>query len=511
MSSDNLDIAALMAKAKAAIKEKDAAAAAAGPAPAAKAKLTLAKAKSVAARDPAQLAATKKVAAPGFLETAASVAGPLVAETLRAVTGINPVGKTPTEEELKDFYKRRKKHPERYTVDPKGNLVIRSKTGAVEKIYTIPPYRAPTTEELKELEDSRRTAVREVEGRYEEAMGELRARMDEYGRGEASAGDVVAANTRLAAIDAERHTVMFPLMEVRVVEGVDVRKVLFNERDNPGKMTVHIPMRRTMTLQEQYVREGDEVMPEAPVRMAGGAAVAEVEEVAAGHEPSFSQTLANDKGIIAFANPEDNEHGYLSTFWPVNFKLGSTAYFTVEQAVAAEKARAFHEDALRTEILRTRAPRTMRTKANGIIPKSPAETGGMPVPRLDEWENDLRLKVLKDATLAKFRQNPELADKLILTGDKTLVLADTREKKDGIGLALTDPKIANSAEWRGGNLYGKILMEVRSALRDERGGGDGAAEGGATEETISEVAYARERERSERGAVIYAMQRRMHF
>ncbi len=501
MSSDNLDIAALMARAKAALKEKDAAAAAAGPAPAPKAKLTLAKAKAAATKGPA----TKKVAAPGFLDAAA--------ETLRAVTGINPVGKVPTEEELKDFYKRRKKHPERYTIDPKGNLVVRSKTGAVEKVYTIPPYRAPTTDELKELEDSRRAAVREVEERYEEAMGELRARMDEYRRGEASAGDVVAVNTRLAAIDAERHTVMFPLRGVRTIEGVEVRHVLFDQRDNPGMMTVSIPMRRTLTLQEQYVREGDEVMPEAPVAaaaaMAGGA-MAEA-AAAAGHEPSFSQTLANDKGIIAFANPEDNEHGYLSTFWPVNFKLGNTAYYTVEQAAAAEKARAFHEDALRTEILRTRAPRTMRTKANGIIPKSPAQTGGMPVPRLDEWENDLRLKVLKDATLAKFQQNPELADKLLLTGDKTLVLADTREKKDGIGLALTDPKIADSAKWNGGNLYGKILMEVRSALRDERSGGDGAAEGGAVEETISEAAYARERERSERGAVINAMQRRVHF
>ncbi len=493
MSSDDLDIAALMAKAKAALKEKDAAAAAAGPAPAAKAKLTLAKAKSAAA--------TKKVAAPGFLDAAA--------ETLRAVTGINPVGKVPTNEELKDFYKRRKKHPERYTIDPKGNLVVRSKTGAVEKVYTIPPYRAPTTDELKELEDSRRAAVREVEERYEEAMGELRTRMDEYRRGEASAGDVVAANTRLATIDAERNNVMFPLRSERIIEGVEVRHVLFDQRDNPGMMTVSIPMRRTLTLQEQYVREGDEVMPEAPVGMAGGA-MAEA-AAAAGHEASFSQTLANDKGIIAFANPEDNKYGFLSTFYPVNFKLGNTAYYTIEQAVAAEKARAFHEDALRTEILNTRAPRTMRTKANGIIPKSPAETSGMPVPRIDQWENDLRLKVLKDATLAKFQQNPELADKLLLTGDKTLVLADTREKKDGNGLALTDPKIANSAEWRGANLYGKILMEVRSALRDERGGGDGAAEGGAVEETISAAAYARERERSERGAVINAMQRRVHF
>jgi len=504
MSIAEFDIAELMAKARATIKEKDDAAAAV--ATRAKPKLTIAKATASSRRVGAP------APAPSFLETAASAVGAAATYSLRGITGINPVGKVPTDEELKDFYKRRKKHPERYTIDPKGNLVVRSKTGAVEKIYTIPPYRAPTTDELKDLEDTRRTAVKEVEERYEEAIGELGARMDEYRRGEASAGDVVAANTRLAAIDAERHTVMFPLREVRAIDGVEVRKVLFDQRDNPNTMTIYMPARRTLTLQEQYVREGDEVIPEAPVAASGRAMMGGGGAAGSGnHEQSFSQILANDKGIIAFANPEDNEYGFLSTFWPVEFAVGGTRYFTIEQAVAAEKARAFHEDALRTEILRTRAPRTMRTKANGIIPKSPSETNGMPVPRLDEWENDMRLKILKDATLAKFRQNSELGDKLILTGDKTLVLADTREKKDGIGLALTDPKIANSAEWRGGNNYGKILMEVRTALRDERGEGDGAAEGGAMEETITDVAYTRDRERSERGAVINAMQRRGHF
>lgn len=499
MALDGMDIAAMMAQARKRLEEKDRAAAAAapaGPGP----KLTLGKAMASRPKTVRKPAAAALAPAAGLLETAT--------ETLRTLTGINPVGKAPTEEELKDFYKRRKKHPERYTIDPKGNLVVRSKTGAVEKVYTIPAYRAPSTDELAELEEARRTAVREVEERYEEAMATLRARMDEYRRGEASAGDVVAANTQLATLDAERHSVMFPLRGIKAVEGIETRKVLFDQRDNIAAITVNIPMRRTLTLQEQYVREGAEVMPEAPVEgtMAGGGEVN-----TATPEKTFSQTLANDKGIIAFANPEDNEYGFLSTFWPVEFTLGNTRYFTVEQAVAAEKARAFHEDALRTEILKTRAPRTMRTKANGIIPKSPGETGGLPVPRLDEWENTMRLKVLKDATLAKFKQHPELADKRLLTGDKTLVLADTREKKDGIGLPLTDPKIANSAEWRGGNLYGKILMEVRSAIRDERGDGDGAAEGGAVEEAISDVAYARERERSERGAVINAMQRRVRF
>jgi hypothetical protein len=264
MSIAEFDIAELMAKARATIKEKDTAAAAV--ATRAKPKLTIATATASSRRVGAPAAA----AAPSFLETAASAVGAAATYSLRGITGINPVGKVPTDEELKDFYKRRKKHPERYTIDPKGNLVVRSKTGAVEKIYTIPPYRSPTTDELKELEDTRRTAVKEVEERYEDAIGELSARMDEYRRGEASAGDVVAANTRLAAIDAERHTVMFPLREVRAIDGVEVRKVLFDQRDNPNTMTIYMPARRTLTLQEQYVREGDEVMPEAPVAAEGG-------------------------------------------------------------------------------------------------------------------------------------------------------------------------------------------------------------------------------------------------
>jgi ribA/ribD-fused uncharacterized protein len=481
---EGLNIDALIAQAKTRL----ATAAPVAPKP----KLTLAAAKAAAATK----TKTRAVAAPSLIDK--------VTDTLRAVTEINPAGKVPTDQELQDFYKKRKKHPERYTIDPKGNLVIRSRTGAVEKVYTIPVYRQPTISEIKDVEDARREAVRGVEQRYEEAVTELRQRMDEYKRGESSAGDVVAANTRLANLDAERHTVMFPLEGIKTIEGVETRRVLFDQKDNIYKLTLDLPMRRTLTLQQQYVREGEEVLPEAPVAPAPAAAAA-AGIMQGGNQASFSEQLARDKGIVAFANPEDNENGFLSTFWPVEFTLGGVRYFTVEQAVAAEKARAFHEDALRTEILKTRAPRTMRTKANAIIPKSVGETGGLPVPRLDEWENTLRMKVLKDATMAKFKQHPELADKLLLTGDKSIVLADTREKKDGIALALTDPKIANSAEWRGGNLYGKILMEVRGAIRDERTGGGDDKE--ITEETVSSVAYTRDRERSERGAVIHAMRR----
>lgn len=423
-------------------------------------------------------------------------------DLLRGITATAPAGKIPTDEELKAFFKGRSKHPERYTYDPKGNLQIRSKIGAVEKTYTIPPYRSPTKDELMELETARREAVKVIEGEYDTALEELRLRYDEYKIGEATAGSVKAANQKVEEIDMRRYATMFPLRGFTNVEGIVVNRVLFDQRDNKGtfKEPIAIPRRRALTLQELYSREGQEVIPELPVEpVRGGGEIA--------GEVPFAQTLADDKGIVAFANPEDNEYGYLSSFWPVEFTLDGVKYFTVEQAVAAEKARAFMEDELRTEILKTRAPRTMRTKANAIIPKSITETNGVPVPRLDEWENEMRPKVLKAATLQKFKQHPDLADKLILTGDKVLVLADTREKRDGIALALTDPKIANSAEWKGPNQYGRILMEVRTALREEREGELGDDADGFEEETISEGGYFRERDRSVRGAAIHAARR----
>ena len=232
-----------------------------------------------------------------------------------------------------------------------------------------------------------------------------------------------------------------------------------------------------------------------------------------GKVATFAQQLAKDLKIILFGQPEENEYGFLSTFYPVEFVLNGVKYFTIEQVLAAEKARLFLEDELRTRIMKTRAPRSMRTMANAIIRKSVEQTGGMRAIELHDWQHKVRHDILKNATLAKFKQHTDLKERLLSTGDATIVLADSREKHDGIGLSMSDPNAANPNVWKGGNRYGQILMEVRTQLREEERAQDEPVAGGAgtevvRESTIGGADYEAKIEAARKAAIIYRVRNR---
>ena len=70
------------------------------------------------------------------------------------------------------------------------------------------------------------------------------------------------------------------------------------------------------------------------------------------------------------------------------------------------------------------------------------------------------VNVLKE----KFR-NPKMRQILLDTGDKTLVEGSPFDKIWGVGIADNDDRILNEANWRGKNLLGKALEEVRDFYR----------------------------------------------
>jgi hypothetical protein len=65
---------------------------------------------------------------------------------------------------------------------------------------------------------------------------------------------------------------------------------------------------------------------------------------------------------------------------------------------------------------------------------------------------------------AKFAQHEDLAGFLTGTGDAVLVEASPYDAVCGIGLRATDPAAATPSTWRGTNLLGFALMEVRDRL-----------------------------------------------
>jgi ribA/ribD-fused uncharacterized protein len=94
-----------------------------------------------------------------------------------------------------------------------------------------------------------------------------------------------------------------------------------------------------------------------------------------------------------------------------------------------------------------------------------AKALGREVQGFDEqrWTAE-RFRIVVTGNLAKFGQHPDLREYLRSTGDKVLVEASPEDRVWGIGLAATDARAADPRTWRGQNLLGFALMEVRRRL-----------------------------------------------
>lgn len=64
----------------------------------------------------------------------------------------------------------------------------------------------------------------------------------------------------------------------------------------------------------------------------------------------------------------------------------------------------------------------------------------------------------------KFRQNYDLKVYLLMTKDSILAEASPYDRVWGIGLGLRYPERLDYSKWRGENLLGKVLMDVRKQL-----------------------------------------------
>ncbi|MCP4177219.1 MAG: NADAR family protein, partial [bacterium] len=73
-------------------------------------------------------------------------------------------------------------------------------------------------------------------------------------------------------------------------------------------------------------------------------------------------------------------------------------------------------------------------------------------------------KIVIDGNVLKFRQNKALSVFLLNTKDKVLVEASPYDRIWGIGISPDDENIVNPYLWKGENLLGFGIMEVRDIL-----------------------------------------------
>jgi hypothetical protein len=84
-----------------------------------------------------------------------------------------------------------------------------------------------------------------------------------------------------------------------------------------------------------------------------------------------------------------------------------------------------------------------------------------------KWNTKLK-ELLFDINLEKFKQYPELGQKLIQTGKAQLGAVEPDDNVLGIGISIDNPDANNSGMWTGQNLLGRTLEQVRSAIVLER-------------------------------------------
>ena len=80
------------------------------------------------------------------------------------------------------------------------------------------------------------------------------------------------------------------------------------------------------------------------------------------------------------------------------------------------------------------------------------------------WDK-MKYTIVVNGNWRKFSQNQEMKHFLLQTGDAVLVETSPYDRIWGIGYDANAPQAADPSKWRGENLLGFALMEVRDELR----------------------------------------------
>lgn len=145
----------------------------------------------------------------------------------------------------------------------------------------------------------------------------------------------------------------------------------------------------------------------------------------------------------------------LSQWYHAPFVIDNHWYNCVEQYMMAEKARLFDDDEIRHLILKLSDQMTIK------------RLGRMVRNFKDEVWMTHRCEIIKRGNVAKFCQNSSLKEYLLSTEDKILAEASPNDVIYGIGMEEHVSEIIEPSKWRGLNLLGFTLMEVRDIIGEK--------------------------------------------
>lgn len=158
--------------------------------------------------------------------------------------------------------------------------------------------------------------------------------------------------------------------------------------------------------------------------------------------------------VICFHNP-DEENGYLSNWYLSDFTVDEIAFSSMEQYMMYQKAIVFDDKEIAEYILATSDVAEIKALGRNVSNYDDTVWSGV------------RQIIIYRGLLEKFRQNKELEHQLLETGDAVLAECAVRDRIWGIGLNMRDNDRLDIKKWKGQNLLGFALMEVRKYLVKE--------------------------------------------
>lgn len=142
-----------------------------------------------------------------------------------------------------------------------------------------------------------------------------------------------------------------------------------------------------------------------------------------------------------------------SQWWLADFEVNGQTYKTAEHWMMAEKARLFNDLEIIERILQAKTPAEAK-KLGRLVKGFDAKI----------WD-DNKFSIVVEGNYQKFSQHNDLKDFLLNTKNRILVEASPVDAIWGIGMAIDNPHIENPLLWKGENLLGYALMEVRDRLK----------------------------------------------
>ena len=161
--------------------------------------------------------------------------------------------------------------------------------------------------------------------------------------------------------------------------------------------------------------------------------------------------------LIKSRNPVEFIFFYGGTFsqWKrCSFIEDGIKFNCAEQYMMYHKAKLFGDDRIAKQILELSNPKEQKKL-------------GRLVKNFDEkiWDEH-KYEIVKNGNILKFSQNPNLKKELLSTRTSILVEASPYDRVWGIGIGEMDPSRHNPKNWKGENLLGFALTEVREMFKN---------------------------------------------